>query len=170
MTPKQQRFVDEYLIDLNQTRAAIRAGFSPKSAHVYAVELMANERVQAAIEKAKEARRKRTLATQDRVVEELKWLAYSRREDYEISDDLDDPLRLKAGVPAEAMRAVSSVKATVLSGLSEGPKILKIEYRLWDKPKSLALLMRHLGMFKEKLEVDHEHRVTIYIPDNGRSK
>lgn len=68
LTPKQQRFVDEYLIDLNATQAAIRAGYSLKTADKIASQLLGKTRVAEAIEQAKAERSERTKITQDDVL------------------------------------------------------------------------------------------------------
>lgn len=71
LTPKQEEFVQQYLIDLNGTQAAIRAGYSPKTAQEQASRLLSNSLVQAAVAKAKEKRVQRLEIDQDRVVLEL---------------------------------------------------------------------------------------------------
>ena len=68
LTPKQQRFVDEYLIDLNATQAAIRAGYSPKTARSVGQENLTKPDIQQAIEQAKAERSERTKITQDEVL------------------------------------------------------------------------------------------------------
>ena len=65
LTEKQQRFVDEYLIDLNATQAAIRAGYSAKTADVQGSRMLANCKVQQAISIAMAERSKRTGINQD---------------------------------------------------------------------------------------------------------
>ena len=71
LTPKQQRFVDEYLIDLNATQAAIRAGYSPKTSEQQGFQLLKKTSVSEAIEQAQKERQKRTLVTQDDVIRGL---------------------------------------------------------------------------------------------------
>ena len=71
LTPKQQRFVDEYLIDLNATQAAIRAGYSPKTSEQQGFQLLKKTSVSEAIEQAQQERQKRTLVTQDDVIRGL---------------------------------------------------------------------------------------------------
>lgn len=71
LTPKQQRFVDEYLIDLNATQAAIRAGYSPKTAQQMGAENLSKPVIAEAIEAAQLERQKRTLVTQDDVIRGL---------------------------------------------------------------------------------------------------
>lgn len=71
LTPKQQRFVDEYLIDLNGTQAAIRAKYSAKSAGRFAQELLLKPHIQNAIREAQQKRSERTEITQDIVLQRL---------------------------------------------------------------------------------------------------
>lgn len=71
LTPKQQRFVEEYLIDLNATQSAIRAGYSEKTARSIGQRLLTNVDIQKAIEDAKNQVSKRTELTVDMVVHGL---------------------------------------------------------------------------------------------------
>ena len=75
LTPKQARFVQEYLIDLNAAQAAIRAGYSAKTARVIGHENLTNPDIAAAIEKAMAERAERTRLTADWVIDELRKLA-----------------------------------------------------------------------------------------------
>ncbi len=72
MTPKQQRFIEEYLVDLNATQAAIRAGYSAKNADKIGPELLGKTRIAEAIAEAIQARSKRTELDQDWIIEQLK--------------------------------------------------------------------------------------------------
>ena len=76
LNDKQQRFVDEYLKDLNATQAAIRAGYSAKTAYAIAEKLLRKVEIQQAVQDAKKARSERTEITQDRVLQELARLAF----------------------------------------------------------------------------------------------
>ena len=75
LTDKQRKFVSEYLVDLNATQAAIRAGFSEKTAGSMAQKLVAKSHIQEAIEAAQAQREKRTLVTVDYVVSSLREVA-----------------------------------------------------------------------------------------------
>lgn len=77
LTDKQKAFVAEYLVDLNATQAAIRAGYSSKTAARIAVELLNKTQVAAAIQQAQAQREKRTLITADRVLTELARIAFA---------------------------------------------------------------------------------------------
>lgn len=75
LTAKQSRFVDEYLVDLNATQAAIRAGYSAKTAEQQAYQLLQKTSVQEAIAQAKQAREQRTQITADLVLREVASIA-----------------------------------------------------------------------------------------------
>ncbi len=72
LNPKQARFVEEYLVDLNATQAAIRAGYSKKTANEQGARLLAKVSVRKAVAEARQARSERTEITQDEVIEGLK--------------------------------------------------------------------------------------------------
>ena len=96
LNPKQQRFVEEYLIDLNATQAAIRAGYSPKTATAIASENLSKPSISAAIACAMAERSKRTGITQDRILEELAKVAFIK-----LTDIVDDTGKIKAGATDE---------------------------------------------------------------------
>lgn len=153
MTPKRERFVHEYLIDLNATQAAIRAGYSSKRADALGYELLRAPEVAKAIAEAQAARAARTGITVDRVLAELELLAFSDLEHYTVSDSGD--VKLAEGAPAGAMRALQSVKRKIITRGSGFNKEVtrEVELRLWDKPGPLKLAGQHVGLFVEK----HEH-------------
>ena len=72
LTPKQARFVEEYLLDLNATQAAIRAGYSKKTANEQGAQLLAKLSIRQAVAEAQAVRSKRTEITQDEVIQGLK--------------------------------------------------------------------------------------------------
>lgn len=82
LTPKQKLFVAEYLVDLNATQAAIRAGYSEKRASEIGYQLLQKTTVQAEIQEAMADREERTGVTQDRVVAELERVAFAEAHDY----------------------------------------------------------------------------------------
>lgn len=86
LTPKQEAFVSEYLIDLNATQAAIRAGYSQKNAGKIGPELLGKTRIAEAIHRAMEKRQERTEVTQDYVISKLKEIADKDASDYTESD------------------------------------------------------------------------------------
>src|SRR5208282_5119583 len=82
LTLKQARFLEEYLVDLNGKAAAIRAGYSPKSAEVQASQLLRNSKIRVALEDAMQARSKRTQVTADRIVADYARIAFANMRDY----------------------------------------------------------------------------------------
>lgn len=81
MTDRQRRFVDEYLVDLNATQAAIRAGYSRHTASVIGCENLGKPEIQAAISEAMQQRQRSTGITHDKILEALAAVAFSEEED-----------------------------------------------------------------------------------------
>lgn len=144
MTKKQKRFAEEYLIDLNATQAAIRAGYSPDTANEQGSRLLANVSVSNEINRAMAERSKRTGVNADRVVRELAKIAFVNAAD--VINAKDATLRNDATEDDTA--AIQSVKVKTF-----GDDGLEREIKMADKLKALELLGKHLGMFKDKLEL-----------------
>ena len=82
LTLKQARFLEEHLVNLNGKAAAIRAGYSQRTAEVQASQLLRNSKIRVALEDAMQARSKRTQVTADRVIAEYARLAFANMRDY----------------------------------------------------------------------------------------
>ena len=160
LTEKQQRFVDEYLIDLNATQAAIRAGYSVKTAREQASQNLTKLNIQQAISEKMAERSKRTGVNQDRIVLELAKIAFVNAADVIDSDDAT----IKAGATADDTAAIQSVKVKVIP-TKEGEGVER-EIRLNDKLKALDLLGKHLGMWNDKLDVNVNIPVVISGEDD----
>ena len=146
MTPKQERFVQEYLIDLNATQAAIRAGYSSKRADAIGYENLRKPEIQNAISKAQDKRSARTEVSQDRVVKEIARIAFADpRKIFKCGPD-GVTLLDSGDLTDDEAAAISEVSETTTE--SGG----NIKAKLLDKLKALELLCRHLGMFTEKIE------------------
>lgn len=154
LTAKQRRFVEEYLVDLNATQAALRAGYSPRNTDKIGPQLLGKSRVAQAIQELMDRRAKRTDITADRVLRELACLGYSNVLHYRVDDE--NNLLLMPDAPPEAMRAVSSVKRkTRIIPRKDGEPIIEreLEFRLWDKNTALTNLGRHLKLFLDRFEL-----------------
>ena len=160
LTEKQQRFVNEYLIDLNATQAAIRAGYSAKTADQQGCRMLTNVKVQQKISEEMAERSKRTGVNQDRVVLELAKIAFVNAADVIDSDDA----AIKEGATTDDTAAIQSVKVKVIPG-KQGEGIER-EIKLHDKLKALELLGRHLGMWDDRLDV----HVNIPVVISGEDK
>ena len=153
LTAKQQRFCDEYLIDLNATQAAIRAGYSPRTAEQAASRLLTIVKVSDEIAREMAERTKRTGINQDRVVKELAKLAFVN-----IADVVDlENATVRISATDEDLACIQSVKIKPSEFGTER------EIKLYDKKASLELLGRHLGMFKDKLEVEADMDLNITV-------
>ena len=146
MTEKQKIFADEYLIDLNATRAYRKAYPSVKkdeTAAAAAARMLRNVKVAAYIQERMQERQKRTEITQDRVLEELAAIAFAKATDYAEVKEGQVVIKNTEELDEQQIRAIAGIK--------EGK--FGIEVKLNDKEKALELIGRHLGMFKDKLEV-----------------
>jgi phage terminase small subunit len=159
LNDRQAAFVREYLVDLNATRAAIRAGYAERSAAAMASELLRNPKVQEAVEAAQKARADRVQLKADDVLVELARLATS-----DVADAFDEhgALRPLKDMPVGLRRAIASIEVEQLKvdGAAVGT-VAKV--RMWDKPKSLELLSKHLGLLKEKLEVTGKDGAPVQV-------
>lgn len=146
LSAKQARFVEEYLLDLNATQAAIRAGYSAKTAKQQGARLLTHVDVQAAIAAAKAARSQRTEITQDRVLAELAKIGFA-----DIRKVLTDDggLRNPASMDDETAGAVASIEVVTRRLPSSGEGEAEVEYihkvKTWDKRAALETLLRHLS-------------------------
>lgn len=159
LTEKQQRFVDEYLIDLNATQSAIRAGYSAKRASEIGYQLLQKTTVQTAIAEKMAERSRRVGINQDRVIMELAKIALVNIRD--VVNTENATLLPDAG--REDTAAIQSVK--VKRTISDNMTIEEREIKMADKTRALELLMRHMGMFKDKLEVSAVQKETSKLDD-----
>ena len=161
LTEKQARFVAEYLVDLNATQAAIRAGYSEKTAEAIGYENLRKTQIAAAIEKAIKDRQKRTEITQDMVLRELARVAFANGTDFArvVSREAPTTIIDDEGNPQQVVGTVQSVrlldtkdvdpeKRAAIASIKEGK--FGIEVKSYDKVRALELLGQHLGMFDSR--------------------
>lgn len=143
LTVRQQRFVEEYLIDANASQAAIRAGFSKKQANSAGARLLRHPLVKEAVRKATADRSARLRITADRVLREYARIAFA--------DIRNFTGQGTAGLKAVADLSDDDAAAVVeLTGTSEGDGGVKV--KLHDKKKALDAIARHLGLFTKGRE------------------
>lgn len=158
LTDKQKRFVEEYLVDLCGAQAAIRAGYSPRSAREIASQLLTKHHIRARVDAAMAERSKRTGINQDRVLRELARIAFVDATDViNLSD-----VTLKASAARDDTAAIMAVRVKTIP-TPDGDGVER-EVRLHDKLKALELLGKHLGMFTGKLDVNLP--ITVVIADD----
>jgi phage terminase small subunit len=151
---KHELFVQEYLVDLNQTQAAIRAGYSPISASQTASEIMANPKVRTRVEELRAERSKRTGVNADRVVQELARIAFVNPTEVVNAKDAT----LKEDADEDDTAAIASVKVKIVDGDFSS---VEREIKFADKLKALELLGKHLGMFTDNVKLTGDVGVTI---------
>lgn len=158
LTAKQQRFVDEYLVDLNATQAAIRAGYSTHTARAIGAENLTKPDIQAVIERRMADRQERTEITQDMVLRELAKIGFSdirkvlrwgntevRLVSEEAEEPSDDDMIPYHGLALVDSSEIDDNTAGAIAEVSQGRDGLKV--KLHDKKGALVDIGRHLGMF-----------------------
>jgi phage terminase small subunit len=148
-TPKgrQLRFCEEYLVCRNASEAYRRAGYNPKHADVDGPRLLGKAGIQSWLKTRIDEVSKKAGLRAEEVIREVARLAFSDVTNYILTDD--GRVELAEGAPADAMRAVQSIKREVFVG-EDGDSRTKVELKLWDKPAALRLGGMHLGLWDEK--------------------
>jgi len=155
MTPKQEMFVKEYLIDLNATKAARRAGYSKKTAEVIGHENLRKPQIQKEIQKAMDKRSRRLEISADRVLQERARIAFF---DIRKLYNEDGSLKQIQDIDDDTAAAIHSIlNGGRLETNEEGETVLHIfikKVNTLSKDKSLEALEKHLGLY----EKDHEQQ------------
>ena len=141
LTPKQRRFIDEYLIDLNATQAAIRAGYSEKTAQQIGAENLTKPVIQEEIQKRQDRIHAKLEITQERVLQELAAIAFANGADY-ARIVKNGSQEMVENIPTDQL---SPEKLAAISSIKTGRN--GVEVRLHDKVKALELLGKYLGTF-----------------------
>ncbi len=156
LTAKQSTFVDEYLVDLNATQAAIRAGYSEKTSYSIGQENLNKPEIQEAIQKAMDERSKRTEITADNVLKEIAKLGFANMDDYMTvtSDGLAyvDLTNLDRNQAAAITELTVERRKEYNSKEDDADTIEKVRFKLADKGINLERLGRHLKLFTDKVE------------------
>lgn len=168
LTDKQRKFCDEYLIDLNATQAAIRAGYSEKTAYRIGADNLRKPQIEEYISKRQKELSRSTEITQEKVIKELAFIAFSNNADY--AHVVEKKMQVEVGgalvdVLDEDGRPVMyrTVEPVLTEELTEEQKralaVIKkgrdgLEVKSCDKVKALELLGKHLGMFTDKIEAN----------------
>lgn len=163
LNERQERFVREYLVDLNATQAAKRAGYSEKTAYSLGQRLLKNVEVQATIQKARTEQMERTEITADRVLQEYARIAFfdPRR----LFRDDGKPMNIteldqETAAALAGLDVMESVEGGVLAGYVK-------KYRLNNKIQALDALSKHLGLFEKQNDGQDGETGVAILPEIG---
>lgn len=157
MNPKQKRFVQEYLIDLNATQAAIRTGYSKRTAGEQASRLLADVRIAAAVKAGQQKIAEKLEVTAEMVVRELARLGFSNMKDFAEFGPGGVTLKDLAEMDENAARCIAEVsESTSKDGGS-------VRFKLHDKKGALDSLARHLGMFQDKTQLSGDPHNPLHV-------
>ena len=168
LTDKQRKFCDEYLIDLNATQAAIRAGYSEKTAYRTGADNLRKPQIEEYIAKRQKELSRSTEITQERVIKELALIAFSNNADYahvvekkmkaevdgalvDVLDEDGKPVMYRTVEPVLTEELTEEQKRA-LAVIKKGREGLEV--KSCDKVKALELLGKHLGIFTDKIEAN----------------
>lgn len=154
MTAKQQRFCDEYLIDMDGTKAAIRAGYSKKTAAVIASENLRKPNIREYIEKRMKEKEEALIADQTEVMRYLS--AVMRREKAE---------HIVVTLSEEETKYVPDENGTMRKQTikREVPQVVQIPAQLRDANKAAELLGKAYGIYTDKVEADVDMDLNITV-------
>jgi len=173
LTPKQSMFCKEYLIDLNATQAAIRAGYSEKTSGRIGQENLQKPVIQETIQKSMDKRSKKIEITSDRILEEVARVAYQNIQEFYNEDGTLKPLH---ELPEDVARTIASIEITEKAGsmkiggeegLRHVAEQLK-KIKTYDKMKALELLGKYKNLFTDK--IDHKHTGNFTLRYGHRDK
>lgn len=156
VTPKQERFCNEYLIDLNASQAAIRAGYSQKTSKEQAARLLTKVNLQDFIATLQKKISDNNDNLVQKVIDELVKVGFSNIQDYVSSSNNVVDL---SGIDIKKAAAVASVKKSVTTFGDKKTGGIKevVEFKLWDKISALEKLGKHLGVF----EADNKQKSAV---------
>ncbi len=164
LTPKQRKFLLEYQIDFNGSEAAIRAGYSPKTAKETAYKLLRHRLIEAALRQDQNRLAQKLEMKAEDVAREFVKIARANVTDYLTFGPDGVQLKESAALAPEHLSAIAEVREVFGAEGRRG-----VAFKLHSKLDALQALGKHLGMFVER----HEHEVKsadvhFYLPDNGR--
>lgn len=172
LSEKQKRFCEEYVIDLNATQAAIRSGYSEKTARSQGQRLLTNVDIQKFISELRKDIQERNKITVDECISILASIARLDVADIYAEDGTIKPL---SEIPKEARIAIAGIESTELFDFDYDKKE-KIfighskKLRTVSKEGAIDKLLKHFGGYEKDKPKDSNNIVVFSIPDNGRNR
>lgn len=150
MSPRQKLFCKEYLVDLNATNAANRAGYSKKTAYSQGQRLLKNVEIKERIQLGMDRRAKKIEITAENVLKELSKMAFANMMDYITITDNGEAFIDLSKLTRDQAAALHQVECDTSFDKDLRKRVLKTKIRLSDKKASLELLGKHLKLFNDK--------------------
>jgi len=166
LNEKQKRFAAEYLIDLNASAAARRAGYSKKTAGAQAHKLLKNAEIQGEIQRNMQKRAARTEVTQERVVNELARIGFSDLREVADWDESGQQWKSSDELTDDAAASIKDIKFTTERRRDRNGDTIdtvNAHMAMHDKRGALELLGRHLGIFKDNVNISTDEPLTIRV-------
>lgn len=166
LSPKMRRFCEEYIVDLNGTQAAIRAGYSERTAKAIASENLTKPDVRKYIKNLREEARERNRIKLDELIQTL--AAIVRLDPIDLFND-NGTVKNLSDIPESARKCITELKLMEISSV-DGPIGMMKTIKLTSKLEAIEKLMKHLGGY----EKDNEQRkpeigTVVVLPNNSRS-
>ena len=148
LTGKQSRYCEEYIIDLNATQAALRAGYSKNTSRIIGCQNLTKLNIQEEIQRLKSERSDRVQIEADSVVQELSKIAFSNIKNYLSLADDEVYFKNLNEVPDEITAAVESIKIYTTKNKDGSREYTTTQFKLHSKLNALEQLGKHLGVYE----------------------
>lgn len=151
LTPKQELFCNEYLVDLNATQAAIRSHYSKKTAFTIGVENLRKPLIIKRINELKAKIAEKIEITPERIARELALMGFANMDDYMTTNNAGDPVLDFSRLSRDQAAALQEVTVdTYMEGAGkDARRVKKVKFKLADKRAALVDLGKYVGMFNE---------------------
>ena len=160
MTPKQRAFVNEYMIDLNATAAAKRAGYSARTAMQIGEQNLRKVEIKAAIKISVDARAERTGITADNVLRELAKIGFGNIRDLFTAEG---NIKRIEDMDPDVSAIIQSIEVVVKKGDDSASTEHTAKIKLWDKLAALDKMGRHLGLFTEGAAKSNDYPLSVTV-------
>lgn len=157
LTPKEELFVQRYIIDFNGAGAARDVGYSENSAKEIAAELLTKPHIQLRLKEIQKELSERNGDLAQQVIDELKKVGFSNIQDYVENGNSIKDLSTIDAVKAGAVASIKKSRTTFGDGEGNEGEKETVEFKLWDKISALEKLGRHLGIF----ELDNKQKSAV---------
>jgi phage terminase small subunit len=162
LNPKQRRFVQHYMLALNATQAALRAGYSSKGAEVAGSTLLSNPKVASEVKRLQSTLAIDMELTKEMVVRELRLIGFANMQDFMVPGHDGAPVLDFSNLTRDQAAALQEVTVEEFKdGRSDKREVRRTKFKLAAKKDALELLGKHLGLFKEEVSHKHEHHHTV---------